>query len=92
MYCQFAVVGRRLLPVVYPLVVDAVVGLCLVPVLANLDPSLCRRTVMRLGGCEVDRLIGSEVERVVVDFVCGVSSFVLRSCFRFTGTWCLLSS
>ena len=61
--------------------VGGVVGR-LVPLLANLGPSLCRRT--RLRGLEVDRLIG------VVDLVCGVSSFVLRS-FRFLGTCCLLS-
>ena len=72
---------------VCPLVVDAV-GSCLVPVLANLGPSL--RTVVAVRCSEVERLIGSEVERVV-DIVWGVSSFVLRSDFRFLGTWCWLS-
>ena len=69
------------------MVVDAVVGL--LPVLANLSPS--RRTVVMLRCWEDVRLIGSEVERGVVGFVCGDCSFVLRSIFRFSGTWCLLS-
>ena len=98
MYCLgFAGVGRRLwlLPVLYssPLVDSLVlilvvgVGSCLLPVLANLNPS--RRTVVR--GWEVERLIGCEVElENVGDFGSGVSSFVVRI-FRFSGTWCLLS-
>ena len=61
------------------------VGSSLVPVLANLNPLW--RIVVR--GSEVERLIGSEVERVG-DFGSGVSSFVLRI-FRFSGTWCLFS-
>ena len=59
----------------------------LVPVLASLNPLW--RSVVR--GCEVERLIGSEVEiERVGDFGSGVSSFVLRI-FRFSGTWCLFS-
>ena len=72
---------------VCPLVVDAV-GSCLVPVLANLGPLL--RTVVAMRCSEVERLIGSEVDRVG-DIVYGVSSFVLSGDFRFSGTWCLFS-
>ena len=69
-----------------PLVVGAV-GSCLVPVLANLGPSLRTVVAVRLGS-EVERLIGSEVG-LVGDIVFGVSSFVFN--FRFLGTWWLLS-
>ena len=87
-YCLGFASGGRLWRYPCLLVVDLVVdvGSSLVSLLANLSPLW---TLVR--GCEVERLIGCEVE-LVGDFECGVSSFVvIVGIFRFSGTWCLFS-